>query len=139
MKRYYIIHESDWESPVEFMYSSGSLWQAFEGKGCAWWDLGNGMRLVCGDFKDEDREHVWNSHQAVTHLHHPVKEKALPLSDLFTAAHTHKRFTQRHMDALAAVGAVPSDTLVSLNQKVAAVHPGCAIFPIPKPESRWIY
>jgi hypothetical protein len=43
MKRLYIIHESAWESPVQFDHSSGPLWSSFEGKGCCWWDLGKGF------------------------------------------------------------------------------------------------
>jgi hypothetical protein len=140
MKRLYIIHESAWESPVQFDHSSGPLWSSFEGKGCCWWDLGKGFRIVAGDFKAEDRESAWNSHEAVVHLHHPVKEKTLPLGMLLTPDHAHKRFSAPHMELLrSALGASDSDTLDSLNQKLAAVHPGCAIYPIPKQNPRWIY
>lgn len=139
MKRFYLIHESAWESPAEFHLSTGPLWHCFEGKGCSWWDLGGGHRIVVGDFKSEDREDAWNSHPDVIHLHHPVKEKSLPLSHLLTPEHAHKRFTQQHLDLLSALGVTDADTLETLNHKMAAVHPGCAIYPIPKTSTRWIY
>jgi hypothetical protein len=140
MKRLYLVHESAWESPVDFDYSSGPLWHAFEGKGCCWWSLGSGYRLVAGDFKSEDREHAWNSHHAVVHLHHPVREKTLPLAHLLTPEHAHKRFTPAHLDLLrSSLSANEQDTMESLNQKIAMAHPGCAIYPIPKQTQRWLY
>jgi hypothetical protein len=140
MKRFYILHESDWDRPVEFAWKSGTLGESFEGKGCAWYDLADGHRLVVGDFKSEDREDAWNSHPAVVHLHHPVREKTLLLSDLLTRKHAHKRFTSRHLELLAPLRVTGSDTLESLNQKISAVHPGCCIYSIPKgPSGRWVY
>lgn len=140
MKRYYLIHESDWEKPVEFIYHSGPLWHCFEGKGSCWMDLRGGLRLLVGDFKDENREHVWNSHPATVHLHHPVRERTLPLGALLTPEHAHKRFRQSHFDALAAaIGITLDDTMESLNAKAASIHPGCTIYPIPKNNPLWIY
>lgn len=146
MKRCYMIHESAWESQVQFAYTTAPLWHSFEGKGCTWIDLPDGYRLVTGDFASEDREAAWNGHKAVVHLHHPVKEKSLPLSHLLTSSHAHKRFTATHLDVLSrGLGVTEADTMETLNEKIAAVHPGCAIYATTKTvkaqakTSKWIY
>lgn len=140
MKRFNLIPESAWNDELQFMYRKGPLWHAFEGKGCTWWDLGEGMRIVAGDFKSEDREDAFNNHPAVVHLHHPVRDKTTPLSELLTPAFSKNRFTAAHLALLGkALGISGADTLDTLNQKIAAVHPGCTIFDVPKPTSRWIY
>jgi hypothetical protein len=140
LKRYYLISESSWESQVRFHYRSGPLGAAFEGKGCCWLDLASGYRLVSGEFAAEDREDAWNSHPAVVHLHHPVKESTLSLGDLFKPEHAYKRFRPEHMELLKhGVNASESDTMSSLNTKVAVVHRGCIIYPIPAKTALWLY
>lgn len=140
MKRFYLVPESAWESEVQFAHRKGPLWTAFEGKHTSWWDLGSGMRIVCGDFRAEDREDAFNNHPAVVHLLHPVKEKTLPLSTLLTPPYGKNRFTQAHLDLLGkAIGATGADTLETLNQKMAAVHPGCTIYDLPTASTRWLY
>jgi hypothetical protein len=142
MKRLYLIHESHWEDSAQFAgeRAQSQLWRAFTGLGCCWMAISGGYRLVGGDFQSEDREEAWNSHPAVVHLHHPVKEKTLPLSDLLTPPHAYKRFKSEHMELLkASVGATETDTLETLNLKIAKVHPGCTVYPVPKTNPRWIY
>jgi hypothetical protein len=138
MKRFNLVPKSAWEESVQFHRDKGPLWHAFWGKGSTWWDLGDGMRIVSSDFRSEDREDAFNTHPAVVHLHHPVTGKTTPLSALLTPEYARNRFTQAHLDLLGkALGVTGDDTLETLNQKMAAVHPGCTIYP--KPATRWIY
>jgi hypothetical protein len=141
MKRFYMIHQSSWAAPVQVGKFKGELYRAFDGRGCCWWGLQtSGYRIVAGSFLSEDREHAWNSHPAVTHLHHPVREKTLTLGALLTPAHAYKRFSEAHLELLkSALGATETDTMEILNQKVAFVHPGCTVYPVPKKTSLWIY
>lgn len=139
MKRFYLSHQSTWSDEVQFFHNSGPLSDSFQGKGCVWFDLPDGWRIISGDFVSEDREDAWNSHPGVVHLHHPVKEKSLPLGHLLNEEHAHKRFTSAHLDLLKSIGVDENDTLEHLNTKLAAFHPGCTIYPISSKSPRWIY
>jgi hypothetical protein len=84
-------------------------------------DLPQGFVLLACDFANEAAEDIWHGHPEVAPLPHPVYEGKITLQQL--KANPMAKYKEAHHAALAAIGTLPTDTVIEVSAKASAIMP----------------
>lgn len=94
----------------------------------AWLALEGHIILSTSLEHSEASEDFWHRHPDVAILPHPTFEGTDKLSKHINSAT--KKLKQKHMDSLATVGVLPTDTVWDVSDKLKALHPQVMLRPI---------